>query len=225
MLAATTDIKGQKFGRLTVLQRADNDKRRNVMWLCQCDCSSRTKLIVRGHSLRSGNTKSCGCLQPGLTMRSGKTTPEYYSYHAMLTRCGNLNHMHFKNYGGRGIKVCKRWVGKNGFVNFLADMGPRPKGKTLDRFPNRNGNYEPGNTRWAIPKQQRIGQRNTKLNFKKAQRIRALASGGVSQVLISQKFKVSMETIRLVILRKIWRAFLCHGRNPRGTSSRASRDR
>lgn len=87
--------------------------------------------------------------------RRGAVTREYGSWHAMLQRCENPKHHAFKNYGGRGIVVCERW---HLLENFLADMGPRPPGKSLDRI-NNNGNYEPGNCRWATPKEQIANQR------------------------------------------------------------------
>lgn len=86
-------------------------------------------------------------------------TPTYRSWQAMLTRCTNSNRAQFKDYGGRGIKVCERWLK---FENFLADMGERPDGTTLDRFPNKDGDYEPGNCRWASRVEQ---NRNTRSNL------------------------------------------------------------
>jgi hypothetical protein len=80
----------------------------------------------------------------------------------MISRCSNPNNKRHADYGGRGIKVCERWQGDHGFVNFLADIGPPPAGKTLDRI-NNDGHYEPGNVRWATAKEQRANQRPIKL--------------------------------------------------------------
>lgn len=84
--------------------------------------------------------------------RGRKTTPEFNTWIAMRQRCGDPKHAKWPLYGGRGIKVCQRW--QDSFAAFLEDMGARPKGCTLDRYPDRNGNYEPGNCRWATAKQQ-----------------------------------------------------------------------
>ena len=84
-------------------------------------------------------------------------SPSWNSWKCMRDRCANPKAKDWPRYGGRGIRVCARWQGRDGFVNFLADMGPRPAGMTLDRIDN-DGNYEPSNCRWATPKQQRANQ-------------------------------------------------------------------
>jgi hypothetical protein len=91
--------------------------------------------------------------------RKGKQTGTYLSWKEMKKRCANPNQKYWKNYGGRGIRVCDRWL--NSFENFLADMGERPEGTSIDRYPNNDGNYEPGNCRWATRKQQRANRRDS----------------------------------------------------------------
>lgn len=144
------DLTGQKFGRLTVIEKTERRQNSSIIWKCKCSCGKIHFSI--GSPLIDGRTKSCGCYKLGLHTSHGKhLSPTYCTWGHMVNRCSNPNNDGWHLYGGRGIKVCDRWLK---FENFYHDMGERPIGKTLDRYPNKNGNYEPSNTRWATPKEQ-----------------------------------------------------------------------
>lgn len=152
-MPASIDLVGQRFGLLTV-ERVEPLRGRRA-WRCRCDCGG--SVVVATGALRSGNSKSCGCRKRSVLGEStithgGCGTPTYGSWKAMHSRCRS-----HPRYVGR-IKVCARW---DSFENFLADMGERPKGTSLDRWPDNHGNYEPGNCRWATPIEQ---GRNTRQN-------------------------------------------------------------
>lgn len=157
------DLTGQKFGRLTVLKRMDSNQRGYCRWLCKCICGK--EKIICSNDLKSGNTKSCGCLflegnrtQHG-HLKNDIVSKTYNSWLSMIQRCTNPNKKAYKYYGGRGIKVCKRW--KNSFENFLEDMGEPPTQEhSIDRIDNNKG-YNKSNCRWATKKQQ---MRNTRRN-------------------------------------------------------------
>jgi hypothetical protein len=177
MLNRCIDLTGMTFGRWTVLSRVENDKHGNAQWLCRC--VEGNERVVRGSDLRRGNSQNCGCVRrESVAKRSHKhgharktqTTAEYHAWRDMRNRCHNPRNKKYRDYGGRGIRVCWRWLSENGFQLFLEDMGPKPEPKRLysiDRYPNNDGNYEPSNCRWATASQQRTNQRPAR-EWKKA---------------------------------------------------------
>lgn len=150
-----TELAGQRFGRLTVIECAGSDKRKHAIWLCKCDCGNYTK--VPAGDLSSGNTKSCGCLRIELAKRRGKNatgykhgetgTNLYKIWTGMKQRCYDSNHPSYQYYGLRQISVCDEW--KDNFVAFRdwAIKSGYREGLEMDRR-DRNGNYQPNNVRW-----------------------------------------------------------------------------
>lgn len=145
------DLVGQVFHRLTVLHRDGSEKGRQARWACQCTCGVHT--TVAGFNLKNGSVKSCGCWLLDVHKTHGMAgTKTYGVWQNMLRRCADGTN---KDYGGRGIKVCKRWCK---FENFLADMGEAPAGRTLDRRKN-DRDYTPSNCRWATGREQVTNRR------------------------------------------------------------------
>jgi hypothetical protein len=143
---------GQKFGRLTVLKRSEITRSSGALWECECECGGTA--IADSLKLRTGHTRSCGCLKvearPNLQHGLANKSSTYRSWKEMRQRCMNSNSDKWQWYGGRGIRICPEW---DSYERFLADMGERPLKTTIDRI-NPDGNYEPTNCRWATAKQQ-----------------------------------------------------------------------
>lgn len=138
------DLTGRIFGRLIVIKQNGTDKKGHALWLCKCNCGQEKE--ITSNSLVCNLTKSCGCLRKEkLTTHGHSKTKIYKIWTSMIQRCINTKYKEYKNYGGRGIKVCKRWLK---FENFLEDVGEKPTGLSLDRIDN-NGNYCLENHRWA----------------------------------------------------------------------------
>ena len=181
------DMTGKKFGLLTVIRRDGTYRNtRQAAWYCRCECGRDAR--VSGDNLRRGVTRSCGCLKGG-KLKHGKSGKSIHNiWMGMHQRCYNKNLKAYPRYGGRGISVCERW---HSFENFLADMGDRPEGMSLDRVDN-NGDYCPGNVRWADQKTQ---ANNTRRNV--SQELISTSVGDFSVPEVLKMARISLPGLRL----------------------------
>lgn len=166
MTTRCIDLKGQVFGRLKVVEYVGTVAR-SAVWRCVCECGN--EISTKAKTLRSGETKSCGCLHREISARlcrdrltkhgktAGGNSRVYRIWSNMVSRCTNPNFDAYPYYGGRGISVCDRW---RLFENFLQDMGEPGPDESIDRI-DPNGHYEPGNCRWVVRADQ---ARNTRRN-------------------------------------------------------------
>lgn len=186
------DITGQKFGRLTAIRPTDERRNNCVVWECLCLCGN--KCFVSTDYLRNKHTRSCGCLKQECRyfkhIHGKARTPIYKVWRGMFERCYNPNSKDFKDYGGRGIKVCKHW---HKFENFYEDMGDRPEGKTLDRWPDNDGNYKLENCRWATLKQQNGNRRPISCGPNKQHWFRAWHKDSMAQYLSNNRHKFAQK--------------------------------
>jgi hypothetical protein len=197
------DLVGQRFGRLTVIEQAPRVAPTNRIsrWFCRCDCGG--SAVVQRNNLITARTVSCGCHNEARRTTHGMTrTRTYRSWVTMWQRCTNPNDPRADRYLGRGIEVCERW---QSFENFLADMGERPPGTTIDRFPDNNGNYEPGNCRWATPAAQTRNQAQTKLSPDLVQEIHGRCEHGESALAVARRFGVTRTHVYRIRQGLVWR--------------------
>lgn len=190
------DLTNRRFGRWLVLRK--DPKKRGVLqsaWTCICDCGT-TKSGVLYSSLSSGTSKSCGCLRRELLQKPDSIRQqhrrEYVIWQGIKTRCYNVMHPTFKNYGGRGITMCEEW---EDFGTFIRDMGPAPKGGSIERI-DVNGNYTPENCKW-IPKP--LQSRNRRSNIE-------VEWGGKRMLLVDV---ARIENVEYMLMRQYLRRHRC----------------
>ena len=205
------DIIGNRVGRLIVEEFWGRDsKHGHPHYICRCDCGN-TKVIARGSLLKNA-TKSCGCLRNEKRFRHGGSYDNaYWSWKAMIRRCTNPSHDSYPHYGGRGIKVCDRWMI---YENFKHDMGDRPKGLSIDRI-DPDGNYEPGNCKWSTSHEQS--------NNRRYNRIISYEGKEYTCSQLARAYGIEPSTLNMRLYRYNWPIKQALGVEPRAAQS-GSRD-
>ena len=214
---AKFDISGEKYGRLTAVSRTEHAGS-CAYWTCQCECGE--TCVVATSDLRSGHTRSCGCLRreiaPKASLTHGNTrgrrfSPTYVVWTAIKMRCLRASSPTYKDYGARGITVCDRW--RDSFEAFLADMGERPSRKhSIDRINNSKG-YEPGNCRWATQAEQVRNSRSCKLTVDQVREVLGRIEHGEPVKSVAARFPVSLYAIRDIATGRNWKDIFMEGRS------------
>ena len=163
-MSKINNLTGKRFGKLIVIKQCGSNKNGRALWLCQCDCGN--KKIILGSSLITNLTQSCGCYNKEILKNVNSThrmsyTKLYKVWQGMKTRCYNEKFLYYKNYGGRGIKICNEWLNNFEIFYIWAINNGYKENLTIDRI-NNDGNYEPSNCRWITRAEQNRNQRKTK---------------------------------------------------------------
>lgn len=219
-MSARIDLTGKKFGRWTVLRFTGQRLHSSALWTCRCSCGTETTVLA--NSLLRGKSTNCGCQRVASLIakqtehgeaRRGRESAEYQTWKGLKGRCLNPNDVDYSQYGGRGIKVCDRWL--NYFEAFLEDMGRRPLGMTIDRE-DPDGDYTPSNCRWSSYKVQVENRRPFKQDVRRGENsnlaklsaadvisIRELR-GAASQRQIATRYGVTQGCISQIFRGKTW---------------------
>lgn len=196
------------FGLLTVIEKVNNS--RPIRWYCKCSCDSGIIKPYRAGDLKSGDIVSCGCIGRKLSSERLKThglsrTKQYNWWKNIKYRCYNENDIGYKNYGGRGIKVCDEWINNPEiFINYIKSLeNYGVAGYSIDRI-NNDGNYEPGNIKFSTKSQQSQNTRKTLYNIDIVRQIRSMAESR-SIIDIAKELNIPYSTIIKIVKKEIWK--------------------
>lgn len=199
-LALLLDLTGHRYGMLTVIALDSPSKCGTTYWLCRCDCGNTRSM--QSLWLRRAKLASCGCQRAVRKQKHGcSRTREYRIWQGMIQRCENPKQNHYQQYGGRGITVHPDWRGS--FENFLRDLGAAPPKATIDRIDN-NGNYAPGNCRWATRHEQAFNRRSNRIlefNGRRQTIAEWAIELNIKQVTISTRLSRGWSTERALTLK------------------------
>lgn len=208
MIKHPPDLTGLTYNNLKVLKFVERrEKQQQKYYLCQCLCEKGTLKEVSHGNLISNQVKSCGCLKSGHIKHGqakgpGQISREFYSWQDAKARCFRPTKRNYKDYGGRGITMCDMWI--HDFAAFYDHIGPCPEGLTLDRI-DVNGNYEPGNVRWATLEEQSQNRRSTKTTKEEVELLRNEHAAGATTMSLASKYNLPYQLVLNVILRRTWK--------------------